>query len=91
LFASLSISCFFHNMIWRKVSRAAVNHFRLRGLPMRKRVGLRMAPMIARLPILCRHGTTRAFVMSGHEHLPQEPVLGRDPVMERTPERFAIF
>jgi hypothetical protein len=50
-----------------------------------------MAPMIARLPILRRNGTTRAFVMSGHEHLPQEPVLVRDAAMERTPERFAIF
>jgi hypothetical protein len=58
---------------------------------MLKRVGLRMAAMIARLPILRRDGTTSAFVISGHEHLPQEPVLVRDPALERTPERFAIF
>jgi hypothetical protein len=63
----------------------------MRGLPMLRRVGLRTAPLIARLPILRRFGTARAFVMSGHEQLPQEPVVERSPAMERTPEPFAIL
>lgn len=58
---------------------------------MLRRVGLRIAPMIARLPILRRNGTTRAFVVSGYEYPPHERATVRNVAMERTPERFAIF
>jgi hypothetical protein len=47
--------------------------------------------MISRLAIMRRNGTTRAFVVSGHENLRHERAVVRNAAMERTPERFAFF
>ena len=69
----------------------AVNHRRLRTLAVPRRVGSLVIAIILRWQHVRRFGTTRAFVVRGHEDPQYKRAVAGDIAIERTSERYGIF
>src|SRR5271168_744081 len=91
IFRGFSVFCVGRGLMRQIALRKTVNRFRLRGLAMHWRPAMRIARLSLLGPGVRRFGTTRAFVLSGHEYLEREPAVLRNAAMGCRCECFAAF